>query len=105
MASSTDLPVNSWYSLMASVVSLVGRSAFGWAGSSTWPRGRGRRVSRAPPRWVDSGSGGLGSGIFTGKRGEWLRANSGYQPNSGNMPPQPRIRYCWMIWMIVAVIQ
>ena len=37
MASSTDLPVNSWYSLMVSVVSLVARSAFGWAGSSTWP--------------------------------------------------------------------
>ena len=36
MASSTDLPVNSWYSLMGlSVASLVGRSAFGWAGSST----------------------------------------------------------------------
>ena len=31
MASSTDLPVNSWYSLMTSVVSLVGRSVCGWA--------------------------------------------------------------------------
>ena len=31
MASSTDLPVNSWYSLMVSVASRVGRSAVGWA--------------------------------------------------------------------------
>ncbi len=31
MASSTDLPVNSWYSLMTSVASRVGRSAVGWA--------------------------------------------------------------------------
>ena len=45
-----------------SVVSLVGRSACGWAGSSTGPRGLGRRLSSAPPRsWV-AGFGRLGLG-------------------------------------------
>ena len=46
---------------------------------------------------------GLGcSGIFTGNRGLWSRAKPGVHPNSGNVPPQPRIRYCWMIARIVA---
>ena len=29
----------------------------------------------------------------------------GVQPNNGNIPPHPTIRYCWAIEKIVAVIQ
>ena len=39
--------------------------------------------------------GSTGGGRLTGKRGAWPWANPGVQPNSGNIPPQPMIRYCW----------
>ena len=41
----------------------------------------------------------------TGNRGVWPTAKPGVQPNKGNIPPQPTMRYCWAIEKIVAVIQ
>jgi len=34
-----------------------------------------------------------------------LDGPAGRQPNNGNIPPQPMIRYCWPIEKIVEVIQ
>src|SRR5947207_14672417 len=78
------------------------------------PRSRGRIVLSAdvtrgvapPLAWFGGrfdGSG--GGGIVTGKRGLWSLAKPGVQPNSGKVPPQPRIRYCWTIAKSVDVIQ
>ena len=35
----------------------------------------------------------------------WSLAKPGVQPNSGKVPPQPMIRYCWTIAKSVDVIQ
>jgi hypothetical protein len=49
--------------------------------------------------------GGGAVGAATGKRGVWSTANRGVQPKIGNIPPQPRIRYCWTIEKMVDPIQ
>ena len=46
-----------------------------------------------------------GGGIDTGNRGVWSVAKAGVQPNNGNIPPHPTIRYCCAIEKMVAVIQ
>lgn len=68
---STGVPVDSWFSLMSSVVSLVGRSASGWAGPSSWPSGLGRMTFERSAVLLDGpGAGGFGSCSRTGYRGE-----------------------------------
>ena len=52
---------------------------------------------RMAARWPGSG----GGGMATGKRGVWSTAKAGVQPNSGNIAPQPTMRYCWTIEKIV----
>ena len=46
----------------------------------------------------------VGAGRATGKRGVWFAAKPGFQPKSGKSEPQPTMRYCWMIEMIVLAV-
>ena len=46
-----------------------------------------------------------GSGMVTGNLGVWFWAKAGFQPNSGNIEPQPTIRNCWTIEKSEVAIQ
>ena len=93
-----------------SVVSLVGPGGPVRGGGSVRSPAVGRLGPGIVPEVIGAGA---PAGRRCCRRRAWRpgsagcgpRRTPGFQPNSGNIPPQPTIRYCWTIEKIVRPIQ